>query len=241
MEKFFRLMIEKQGISPDKYHMVQEMMKGIQQSKSRAKQQEQQPKRLDQHVQPESKRTKNLYHKIYVTLEDVYTKKHRKISVKRKRVCIECKGNGLIYYKGNHQHMITCSRCNGKVIAMTPKVFDVPCYHSKSVFTGESDETPNQLPGDIIIDVEIEKHDEYTVVDDYNLQIDHEVSLSDLMEGEHEFKITHLDGEKVVVILPQLTSVITRGYLLRKVIGKGLPMGSNRGGDLLVNIIVNLE
>ena len=174
-----------------------------------------------------------------MTLEDVYTRRHKKISVKRKRLCTNCRG-GLIPYKDNRQHMITCPKCKGKSVIMVPKVFNVPCYHSESVFSGEADKTPNQQPGDVVISVEIKKHPKYTIRDDHDLQTNLNVKLSDLMEGEHNCKITHLDGEEITIILPQLTSSITREYLLHRVPNKGLPAGNDKG-DLLINIIIALE
>jgi len=105
------------------------------------------------------------------------------------------------------------------------------------LFAGESHEAPGKEPGDVIVVVEIIKHEKFERNGD-DLLMDHEISLADALTGS-SFIIEHLDGRKLLVEIPS-TDIIKPGEI-KQVEGYGMPVHTKPYvfGKLLIGFQVN--
>ncbi|KAJ7109111.1 hypothetical protein C8R44DRAFT_678998 [Mycena epipterygia] len=60
------------------------------------------------------RKTKDLVHRVHVTLEDLYKGKTTKLALTRNRICTKCKGKG-----GKEGAVRTCNTCSGRGIKVT--------------------------------------------------------------------------------------------------------------------------
>ncbi|KAI8390923.1 uncharacterized protein BYT42DRAFT_490574 [Radiomyces spectabilis] len=115
--------------------------------------------------------------------------------------CPDCRGEGEIINDKDR-----CKNCNGKKIIGEKKILEVHIDKGmqdgqKIVFSGEGDQAPNILPGDIIIAIEEKPHPVFQRKGDdliYEAKID---LLTALAGGQ--FSIPHLDDRVLLVtVLP---------------------------------------
>lgn len=150
-------------------------------------------------------------------------------------ICGSCKGRGIQVKMqrigpGMIQQMQThCDDCGGAgksykkgvEVKKVKKVLELYIEKGmrngqKIVFSGESDELPGQLPGDVVFVLEVEEHDEFKRKG-ADLLIEKHISLKQALTGLR-FPVDHLDGRTLIVhtkpgeiITPQALKGITDG------------------------------
>jgi len=115
-------------------------------------------------------------------------------------VCSDCQGEGTCYDKANQ-----CKTCKGKKINLEKKTVEVPIEQGAPnehhvAFTGEGDEIPGAMAGDLVVRFIIEKH---AVFDrkGADLFVQKKISLYEALTGV-TFTIEHLDGQKLNITTP---------------------------------------
>jgi len=149
--------------------------------------------------------------------------------------CSDCDGTGEQIDPKNK-----CKVCNGKKVVSERKFLEVHIDKGMKggqtiTFSGESDQSPDVVPGDVVIVVEEKPHDRFTRDGD-NLKIDVEVDLLTALAGGH-ISIKHLDDRALLVdIIPG--TPIKEGDI--KVIrDQGMPsLRHHEPGDLFVKFHV---
>lgn len=109
--------------------------------------------------------------------------------------CDECNGSGEQVDEKNK-----CKTCDGKKVLKEKKILEVQIDKGapngeKYVFHGEADEFPSMEPGDVVIQVQEEKHELFKRKG-ADLLIEKEISLLEALTGV-DFVLTHLDGRKI--------------------------------------------
>lgn len=111
--------------------------------------------------------------------------------------CDECKGTG-----SKLQEKDKCKTCKGEKAVQQTKALEV--YIDKGVtdgkkytFAGESDEVPNVTPGDVLIEIQVEKHPKF-VRKGADLIYKAQITLVQALTG-FEIVIEHLDKRKIRV------------------------------------------
>jgi len=133
--------------------------------------------------------------------------------------CPECRGEGQIIKDKDR-----CKTCNGKKIISERKVLEVFIDkgmkdNQKITFTGEGDQFPGIIPGDIIIVLEEMPHPRFKRRGD-DLLYEAKIDLLTALAGG-QFTIPHLDDKVLVVnILPG--EVIKPGEM-KAILGEGMP------------------
>jgi len=149
--------------------------------------------------------------------------------------CDECSGTGEII-----NHRDKCKTCNARKVISEKKMLEVHVDKGMKggqtiTFSGESDQAPGVVPGDVVIVIEEKPHDRFKR-NDNNLVIDVEIDLL-MALGGGKFNIRHLD-ERVLVVS------ITPGEIVKqddmKVIhGQGMPSQRHHElGDLYVKMSI---
>ena len=185
------------------------------------------------------RKTKDLVHRVHVTLEDLYKGKTTKLALTRNAICSKCKGKG-----GKDGAVRQCNNCSGRGIKVTlrqmgPMIQQIqsPCDDCQGTgeiinmkdrctqckgkkvlpekkflevhidkgmkggqtiqFRGESDQTPNGEPGDVVIVIEEKQHERFKRQEN-DLFTDVEVDLLTALAGG-QFAIKHLDDRALVV------------------------------------------
>jgi DnaJ family protein A protein 2 len=133
-------------------------------------------------------------------------------------VCTDCQGEGTCYDKANQ-----CKICKGKKINLEKKTVEVPveqgCPNEHHVvFTGEGDEIPGALAGDLAVRFILEKHPVFERKG-ADLFVQKKISLYEALTGV-TFTIDHLDGRKVNIATPP-GDVIAPGSR-KQLTGKGM-------------------
>nr|ODN87889.1 chaperone regulator [Cryptococcus depauperatus CBS 7841] len=149
--------------------------------------------------------------------------------------CGECEGTGEIMNPKDK-----CKTCNGKKTTQERKVLEVHIDKgmkgSQQIkFSGESDQAPGTVPGDVVIVVEEKPHPHFERKGDdlfYNAKID---LLTALAGGE--FAIEHLDDRALhVTIVP---GEVIKPDALKIISGQGMPSyRHHEPGDLYVRLTV---
>ena len=109
--------------------------------------------------------------------------------------CDECRGTGTKIAEKDK-----CKTCKGEKAIQQTKSLEVHIDKGVSdgkryTFVGESDEVPDVTPGDVLVEVQIEKHSKFTRKG-ADLIYKAEINLVQALTG-YEFVLTHLDGRKV--------------------------------------------
>ncbi|KAI7899461.1 ATPase GET3 [Cokeromyces recurvatus] len=151
------------------------------------------------------------------------------------QTCPECQGSGEIINEKDR-----CTQCMGKKIVNERKILEVNVERGmrggqKIVFSGEGDQAPGIIPGDIIIILDEKPHPYFTRQGDdlvYKANID---LLSALAGGQ--FAIPHLDDRVLLVtILPG--EVITPNSV-KLLTGQGMPIYRiDNYGNIILNFTV---
>jgi DnaJ family protein A protein 2 len=180
-------------------------------------------------------------HSKYITCETCEGKGGSNI-----KTCAKCKGRGMIekviqFGPGMFSHSSApcddcrgqgksidekdkCKECRGEKVKKINKNIDVTIepgvpHEQDIIFTGEADEIPGIVPGDVYIRVLIEPHPRFQRKG-ADLFIDKTITLLEALVG-FNFEIEHLDGRKfTVTTLPG--EVISSGDI-KCVKKKGLP------------------
>jgi len=95
-----------------------------------------------------------------------------------------------------------CKACSGNRTIEEEKFLDVfvdkgMAHGQQIVFSGEGDQIPDVIPGDIILVLQQEQHGTFKR-DGSDLYIEKEIKLIDALCG-FKFIITHLDGRQIIV------------------------------------------
>lgn len=149
--------------------------------------------------------------------------------------CNECDGTGEVI-----NHKDKCKTCNGKKVVSEKKFLEVHIDKGMKggqtiTFSGESDQAPDVVPGDVVIVIEEKPHERFKRQEN-DLFIDVELDLLTALAGG-QFSIKHLDDRALLVNLVP-GEVIKHGEL--KVIrGQGMPSyRHHEPGDLYVRVQV---
>lgn len=133
--------------------------------------------------------------------------------------CQMCGGQGemiLDKYK--------CTTCGGNKVSKERKVLEVyvdkgMSNGQKITFSGEANESPGLMPGDVVVVLKQQHHQTF-VRKGQNLIMEHEISLTDALCG-FEFAIPQLDGRRLIVT-SKPGSVITPGEI-KSIPQEGMP------------------
>ncbi|KAG5220745.1 Type HSP40 co-chaperone [Salix suchowensis] len=209
------------------------------------------------------RKTKDLVHRVSVSLEDLYKGKTTKLSLTRNIICVKCKGKG-----GKEGAVRQCGVCGGRGIKITmrqmgPMIQQIQsgcdecsgtgevinqkdrcgtCKGKKVLsdkklleFRGESDQSPTAEPGDVIIVIEEKPHERFTRKDN-DLIIEVDIDLLTALAGG-QFAIKHLD-ERALLVKIEPGEVVKHGDV--KVIhGQGMPSRRHHEpGDMFVKLNV---
>lgn len=115
--------------------------------------------------------------------------------------CNDCSGTGEII-----SHKDRCKVCNGKKTVQEKKMLEVHIDKGMRggqhiTFTGESDQAPGFMPGDVVIIIEEKPHERFKRQDN-NLWTEVEIDLLSALAGG-QFAIKHLDDRILLVsIIP---------------------------------------
>lgn len=148
--------------------------------------------------------------------------------------CERCGGRGFLAAE-------RCPNCGGQKVLNSLKKLDVHIepgmgVGSEIVFAGESEQSPDFLPGDIVFVLRVKNHPRFKRTGN-DLHTDIKITLREALIG-YSKRISHLDGHLVEIE----HDGITQPQSIRKVQGEGMPhldVPSNKG-DLYVTFIVEL-
>lgn len=165
-------------------------------------------------VEDDIKTTENIYYNLNVSLEDIYQKKIKKISLKHRRLV------------------------DGKYIDL-PIIYKIPVYIRESIFYEEAhDKRGFTKRGNVIFNVYDKDHNIFKRLNDFDLIMVHYINLYDIYRG-FSFKFTHLDGKEIIVQC-RPGSLAEQGHFYQKLEGYGLPCEIDTGrGDLFIRYMVN--
>lgn len=163
------------------------------------------------------------------------TRQMGNIIQKFQSVCTECNGEGTIINAKDR-----CKTCNGKKTFEESKILEVHidpgmANGQRIVFSGEGDQGPNIIPGDVVFVIDEQPHERFTRKGDdliYQVKID---LLTALAGGSFAFK--HLDGQYVKVdIIP---GEVIGPDTVKMITGKGMPAYKHQNpGNMLVEFSV---
>ncbi|KAG8363425.1 hypothetical protein BUALT_Bualt19G0021300 [Buddleja alternifolia] len=112
-------------------------------------------------------------------------------------VCSECRGSGELIRERDK-----CSQCKGKKVTQEKKLLEVHVeegmhHGQKIVFSGEADEAPDTIPGDIVFVLQQKANLKFERKSD-DLYVEHNLNLREALCG-FQFVLTHLDGRKLLI------------------------------------------
>lgn len=112
-------------------------------------------------------------------------------------VCNECRGTGQTISEKDK-----CPQCRAAKVVQEKKVLEVHIekgmqHNQKIVFTGEADEAPDTVPGDIVFVVQQKEHPLFTRKGD-DLFMEKELTLVEALCG-FKFSVPSLDGRQLVI------------------------------------------
>jgi DnaJ-class molecular chaperone len=147
--------------------------------------------------------------------------------------CPECRGQGF-QIKDEDK----CKECDAQKIKKEKTTLKVDIDKGAAdgkryTFQGESDEAPGIDPGDVIVEIAIEKHDKF-LRKGADLVYGANISLLEALTG-FQLEVTHLDGRKIY-INTQKGEIIRPNYL-KTVAHCGMPFFENpvKFGNLLLS------
>ncbi|KAK6142963.1 hypothetical protein DH2020_023311 [Rehmannia glutinosa] len=110
-------------------------------------------------------------------------------------VCSECRGSGELISERDK-----CPQCKGKKVTQEKKVLEVNVekgmrHNQKIVFSGEADEAPDTITGDIVFVLQEKEHLKFKRKSD-DLHAEYNLSLREALCG-FQFVLTHLDGRRL--------------------------------------------
>jgi len=134
--------------------------------------------------------------------------------------CPKCRGMGEIIKDKDR-----CKKCNGNKVTQEKKVLEIfsekgHTHKQKLVFSGEGDQEPNVIPGDVIIVLNQEPHKIFRR-DNADLFMEKEINLYEALCG-FTFSITHLDG-RVLLVKSNPGEIIKPGDV-KEIPNEGMPI-----------------
>ncbi|KAF7984077.1 hypothetical protein HWV62_17638 [Athelia sp. TMB] len=223
------------------------------------------------------RKTKDLVHRVHVTLEDLYKGKTTKLALTRNALCVKCHGKGgkegavkpcggcqgrgvkvTLRQMGPMIQQIQsncddcsgsgeiinakdrCNTCKGKKVMPEKKLLEV--HIDKGMkggetiqFSGESDQAPGAVTGDVIIVIEEKPHERFKR-QDTDLITDVEVDLLTALGGG-QLAIKHLDDRALIVNL--VPGEVIKNDELKVIRGQGMPSKRHHEpGDMFVKFTV---
>ncbi|CAI9106422.1 OLC1v1005575C1 [Oldenlandia corymbosa var. corymbosa] len=111
--------------------------------------------------------------------------------------CITCKGTGETIKMNDR-----CESCKGEKVVKEKKTLEVVVEKGmqngqKITFSGQADEAPDMVTGDIVFVLQQKEHPKFKRKHD-DLFYEHKLSLTEALCG-FQFVLTHLDGRKLLV------------------------------------------
>jgi len=133
--------------------------------------------------------------------------------------CSKCGGMGEIIKEKDK-----CRKCSGHKVVQEKKILEIyvekgMTHKQKLVFSGEGDQEPNVIPGDVIILLTQEPHKIFTR-EGADLVMEKEITLFEALCG-FSFTITHLDG-RVLLVKSKSGQVIKPGSI-KEIANEGMP------------------
>ncbi|KAH6767496.1 DNAJ-like protein 2 [Perilla frutescens var. hirtella] len=154
-----------------------------------------------------------------------------------RHVCDECRGSGEIITERDK-----CSQCKYKKVVQEKKVLEVNVekgmHHSqKIVFSGEADEAPDTITGDIIVVLQQKEHHKLKRKSD-DLHIKHKLNITEALCG-FQFVLTHLDGRKLLI--KSDPGKVTKPDSYKAINDEGMPQYQRPfvKGQLVIHFIVD--
>ena len=149
--------------------------------------------------------------------------------------CEKCRGRGIIFSE-------VCPHCKGRKIVREKKKLTVEIEKGmengqKIVFRGESEQSPDIIPGDLIVTLKQSKHRFFKNRKRNDLYADIDLNLKEALFGYNK-KIKHLDGREFYIE----SNKVTQPGEVRVITGEGMPVHKfpSQKGDLYITFKVNL-
>ncbi|KAI0303461.1 hypothetical protein B0F90DRAFT_1809660 [Multifurca ochricompacta] len=209
------------------------------------------------------RKSKDLIHRVHVSLEDLYKGKTTKLALTRNVICPKCDGRG-----GKEGAVRSCGPCQGRGVRVTlrqmgPMIQQLqqPCDECSGTgeiinhrdkcktcnarkgmkggqtitFSGESDQAPGVVPGDVVIVIEEKTHEQFKR-NDNNLVTDVEIDLLTALGGG-QFTIKHLDDRVLAVTIAP--GEIVKQDEMKVIHGQGMPSQRHHEfGDLYIKMSI---
>jgi len=147
--------------------------------------------------------------------------------------CPDCQGEGTTIKEKDK-----CVGCKGQKVAQQTKTLEIDIDKGaadgkKYTFAGESDEVPDVEPGDVIVELVVEKHKKF-FRKGADLVLNADISLLEALTG-FELTFEHLDGRKILVKNPP--GNIIKPNVLKTVSECGMPFFDRpyKYGNLYIN------
>jgi DnaJ family protein A protein 2 len=111
--------------------------------------------------------------------------------------CNDCNGEGYVIKESDK-----CKECKGQKVKQEKKVLEVHVDKGANdgkryVFTGESDQVPDVEPGDVIVELQMEKHKKFHRKG-ADLVYQADITLLESLTG-FELVVEHLDKRKILI------------------------------------------
>jgi molecular chaperone DnaJ len=154
------------------------------------------------------------------------------------RTCEYCLGSGKIYNE-------KCKNCNGEKVILNETEINIQNISqlrnsSKNVHNGYGHQSKyyRDRVGKIILNINVDRNDEYTISNGYELNRNIDIHFQDAIDG-NDIKFTHVDDTIIKIKLPTKTK---NGDII-KIKEHGLLKNDNTRSDLYlkINIIIDYE
>ena len=170
---------------------------------------------IKNNIKTKSKEKINKIVDINVDLEDVYSKRIKKLKVSRYR------------------------NLDG-VYQLVKKVLKIPLYSNEVIYKNEGDQLKNcEECGDIIVNIYDNDHGVFKRINDCDLYTEKEINFMDLYNGI-SLQIIHLDNKPLKVKVKK-EEILKNDNLIIKYENKGLPHPTikNKNGNLYIRLIID--
>ncbi|MCQ2817991.1 MAG: DnaJ domain-containing protein [archaeon] len=153
--------------------------------------------------------------------------------IQTQRQCDECNGEGTVIKDKDR-----CPNCKGNKVVKESKMIKIMLDKGapdgkRYTFKGEADEMPDYEPGDVVVEINIKKHNKF-IRKGADLLYKADITLLEALTG-FEMVITHLDGREILV--KTKPGQIIRPGILKTVEDCGMPFfeAPNRFGNLFID------
>jgi len=153
--------------------------------------------------------------------------------VQQQEHCRDCNGEGQVIKEKDK-----CTACKGQKVNQVSKTLEVDIDKGaqdgkRYTFLGESDELPGVEPGDVIVEIQVEKHKKF-IRKGADLVYTADISLLEALTG-FELTIEHLDKRKIHV--KSNPGQIIKPGVLKTVVDCGMPFFDRpyKNGNLYIS------